>query len=277
MSQLVDVGTWVALITGVIGITLSIVAIWFTFSVESRSRRVTEQMIKSLQKIETAVERSSADTQGLIKVGWDRMLGGMGVPTPQDSSEASDSANNQIAAGLAEELRSDLVDSGENSASTVDEDRIVQRVKDAILAQLRTNRPSNSSVSGRVDAWMRSISSLSPTSYELVRLLLSFGHMNRSAYRGLSAKDSTYAEAIDELRRRGILVPLKGEGEPRREQPVYWFIPGESAYLRTAFGLTSRNYSEIRHNLEKDLKSVGYHIMSASAADDEDTNGKGDK
>jgi hypothetical protein len=101
--------------------------------------------------------------------------------------------------------------------------------------------------------------------------------MNRSTYRGLSAKDPIYSEAIDQLRQRGILVPLQGEGEPKREQPVYWIRPGESRDLRTALELTSRNYDEIRHKLEKDLKSVGYPIESVSADDDEDPNGKGDK
>jgi len=109
MDHLIDVATWVSLIAALLGISLAIVAIWFTFSTDARSRRVSEQMIKSLQKIEGFVERSSSDTQGLIKVGWDRMLGNMATPTPDMSESTDDSTIKQIAEGLAEEVRTHLI------------------------------------------------------------------------------------------------------------------------------------------------------------------------
>jgi hypothetical protein len=266
MSQLADVATWVALITGAVGITLSIVAIWFTFRVESSSRRVSETMIKSLQKIESSVERSSADTQGLIKVGWDRMLGSAGLVSETASTDStaqtSDESNiKQIAAGLAEELKSELAPSNGTPAESIDEDRIVQRVSEAIQAQLRVGRRTTTiRSSDRVGEWVKLLSRLSPTSYELVRFLGDFGHMNRNQYSALNRYSNALHEAIAELRRGGILVPLSGEkeGEFGEERPVYWFPPGEKDNIRIAFELDSRDYARRRHALGEVLRTIGY-------------------
>jgi len=63
------IALWVGLLSGIVGIVLSVVAIVFTVLVDRRSSQVTGQTIQSLQKIESAVERLSSDTRELIKAG----------------------------------------------------------------------------------------------------------------------------------------------------------------------------------------------------------------
>lgn len=75
MSDVEKIALWVGLISSIVSIVLSIVAIVFAGIVDRSARNVSAQTIKSLQKIESYVERLSSDTTGLIKAGWDRMLG----------------------------------------------------------------------------------------------------------------------------------------------------------------------------------------------------------
>lgn len=260
MSQIVDVGTWIALITGIIGISLSGVAIWFAFSVDSRSRRVSEQMIQSLQKIETFVERSSSDTQGLIKVGWDRMLGGVGPPADRASEEKSESSIQQISAGLAEEARVELGAQHDSSTTrgAVDEDRIVRRVSEAIQAQLRSSRPARSRPYERVEEWASALSGLPPTAYELVRFLGQHGHINRTQYNALNSHDAVTRSALHALRQTGIIIPLTSTVESKANLPVYWFPPDEVENIRIAVDLVNSNYGAQREELRELLTDVGY-------------------
>jgi hypothetical protein len=257
MSQLVDVGTWVALIAGIIGISLSVVAIWFAFGVDSRSRKVTEQMIQSLQKIESSVERSSVDTQGLIKVAWERMLGGVGLPPEKGTDEASEAAIEQVSAGLAEEVRAEM--DAKRDDANIDEDRIVERVSEAIQAQLRAARPVATRSYERVEEWARTLSELSPTEYELVRFLANIGHLTRIQYNALLNEGPPFRSVLNTLRKAGILVPLAGAGEPKANQPVYWFQPNTTPDdLRIAFDLVSKDYPRERERLRKVLTDIGY-------------------
>ncbi len=50
MSEVETVATWAGLITGIAGIVLAIVTIWFASNTEKRAQQVNDQMIKSLQK-----------------------------------------------------------------------------------------------------------------------------------------------------------------------------------------------------------------------------------
>jgi hypothetical protein len=263
MSQTVDVATWVALIAGLAGIVLSVVAIWFAFAVDSRSRRVTEQMLQSLQKIESYVERSSGDTQGLIKVAWDRMLVGVTSGQPEnvgfgkEPDPRGESDIEQFAAGLAEEFRSDLGSEEEPTLSAGDVEQIAQRISGTIQAQARVNRADRSSISAQVDEWLYTLTTLSPGAYELVRFLGAFGHLNRSQYISFTA-DPEFGKIMNELRGQGIISPLKGRKVALAEQPVYWFSPGVVDNLRVAFELSDRDNREERDRLRTKLTSIGY-------------------
>jgi predicted transcriptional regulator len=263
MDQLIDVATWVSLIAALLGISLAIVAIWFTFSTEARSRRINEQMIQSLQKIEGFVERSSADTQGLIKVGWDRMLGNVGTPSPRTTTDSTDdSAIRQIAQGLAEEMRAQLDTTKGAISESIDEDRIVQRVSEAIQAQLEVSqRQSRPTLSDQVESWTNVLSALSPTAYELAKFIGVYRreHLTRGEYGKLIGVNANYASAVRELRRAGVLVPLTGPSVPKKDQPVYWLPPGESQALLAAFELASGGGGRSeRQDVIRALTDIGY-------------------
>ena|SRR5436190_17397695 len=103
MNNVEQVALWVGLISGIVSIVMSVVAIAFAVMVDRSSRAVTAQTIKSLQKIESDVERLSSDTRELIKAGWDRMLGSVSLAYPPESTAPS-----QLASGIAAELKSEL-------------------------------------------------------------------------------------------------------------------------------------------------------------------------
>ena len=77
LNQVETVALWIGVVTGVASIVLSIIAILFARDVDRWSGEVSKQTIRSLESIETTVQRLSEDTGGLIKVAWDRMLGTM--------------------------------------------------------------------------------------------------------------------------------------------------------------------------------------------------------
>ena len=81
---------WAGLIASIAGIVLSVAALIFGVWVNNRATEVRDQTIKSLQKIESAVERLSEDTRGLINAGWDKMLGGFGTSTESRTNEDED-------------------------------------------------------------------------------------------------------------------------------------------------------------------------------------------
>jgi hypothetical protein len=98
MDAIQSVATWVGLIASIAGIVLSLVAIVFSVLVDRRSSTISERTIQSLQKIESAVERSSTDTRELIKAGWDKMLGSVDRSFPTGGNVESSAKD--IAAGI---------------------------------------------------------------------------------------------------------------------------------------------------------------------------------
>lgn len=294
--------TWVGLFTGIAGIILSIVAIWFTMAVDKRSRETTNQTIGSMQKIEGLVDRTSTDVGGLIRAAWDRMLG-----TVQGSNAgASDpDATRAIAAGLAAELRAELLGSGEQSddepqqsdvpaeAGEVEAsggangtsarerpadqgrdqqldrieqlDRAIRRLENSLEAQLR---PDGGTAVDPVSL-MRS---LSPVALGLLRALAEHqAHLERDEYIKLR-RQFPFRGALNELREAGLVVPLAGGGD----EPVYW-IPGRALGVVGAGLLTvPPEPLEIKNRVRRALIAVGYIPRVAAlyqrlSADDSDT------
>src|ERR1700737_2819465 len=84
LTQLETVGLWAGLLSAVVSVVLSLVAIFFARDVDRRSMEISNQTIRSLETIQSTVHRLSDDTGGLIKVAWERMLGTRG-PRPTES------------------------------------------------------------------------------------------------------------------------------------------------------------------------------------------------
>jgi hypothetical protein len=99
------VSLWVGLLSAVISIVLSIVAILFARDVDHRSIEISDQTIRSLESIRATVQRLSDDTGGLIKGAWERMLGTMGPQTPPPDGDIQ-----RLLAGLLSEFRQDVDD-----------------------------------------------------------------------------------------------------------------------------------------------------------------------
>jgi hypothetical protein len=105
LSQVETVSLWAGLISTIVSIVLSIVAILFARDVDRRSMEINSQTIRSLEAIQSTVQRLSDDTGGLIKVAWERMLGTMGPREPTIEGNIE-----ELLAGLLQEFRQDAGD-----------------------------------------------------------------------------------------------------------------------------------------------------------------------
>jgi hypothetical protein len=128
MSQVETVALWAGLISSIAGIVLSIVAMVFAIWVNNRATDINNQMIRSLQKIESSVERVSTDTRELITAAWNKMLGDMGRDTEADS--ASSETPDEISSGIASEVRSELMGDDEEEEATTKIDRLERALQE---------------------------------------------------------------------------------------------------------------------------------------------------
>lgn len=259
MSQVETVALWIGLLVGVASIVLAVVALWFTFEVDKRSREVSDQMIRSLQKIESTVERSSGDTVDLIKVAWERLLGT--VPDNGNGNEGARAAEEdvkQIVAGVTAELKADLSQQhAEGQPSEADILARVDRLAERLERSLRGGTSRDSS-SDRLIATTRMIDALTPRARELVRQLYAGGHLTHVQYQALSNPESGLASEIRELRFQGVIGPLSAKNETGDDAPVYWFAPGRSRYLHTALELSGAESDGFAPDVKAALARVDY-------------------
>ena len=264
MSQVEVVALWAGLIASIAGIVLSIAALIFGVWVNNRATQVNDQTIKSLQKIESTVERLSEDTRNLIKAGWDKMLGGFGdSPGPSKDDEDDEKSDREIASGLTDEAKAELglIDQHKSaqSKSTKEElqqiDQVLNRLQETLQAQLR-----NASFRGRTgrgtDLMIEKISGLSSKAQALLRAISPAWHLTRDQYQKL--RRSPISSALLELRAAGLLVPLSGTGDTGEKIPVYWLPPGPSRRIRAALQLTSEPPADIQEIVVKELRNIGY-------------------
>ncbi len=99
------VATWIGLLSAVISIVLSVIAILFARDVDHRSMEISSQTIRALESIQATVQRLSDDTGGLIKVAWERMLGSMATPAPRADGDLQG-----LLSGLLGEFRQDVTE-----------------------------------------------------------------------------------------------------------------------------------------------------------------------
>ncbi|TCC33595.1 hypothetical protein E0H50_16665 [Kribbella sindirgiensis] len=255
-----DVPTWIGVITGVVGVTLSIVAIWFALAVDKRSQAVTEQTIKSLQKIETSVERQSSDTQNLIKAGWDRLLGNA-IPGPSLIASGAQDVK-ALASGIAAELKTELAPAanaeGDSAASNVDREAVEEALQNALasLDELTRQPSAGGSTSSRVDRLMEELAELDPFTFELARAIGQYGvHLERNQY--VRLLNSGARNAVRKLRAVGILSPLTPHGD-QNGKPVYWYPPSVASTINVAFALLNRVETDAATAVREALVKAGY-------------------
>ncbi len=259
MTDVDKIALWTGLISSIVSIVLSVVATTFAILVNNRSEKVSDATVKSLQRIESTVERLSDDTSGLIKAAWDAMLGSFSGNLARDSG-ISASAAREIASGVASEVRSDLSlpegKSGKGGEASVAElaervDRALERMQETVSAQLRglarSNRPSS------VLNKLRDLERLSPAARALAGSIKA--HLTRDQYDQL--EKGPLSPAIRELRQAGLFVPVTGI-EDGKEAPVYYFPPNQSRNLRSALLLIERPPVEVRDLVKAELDRVKY-------------------
>lgn len=254
-----QVALWVGLISSVVSIVLSVVAIAFAILVDRSARAVTAQTIKSLQKIESDVERLSGDTRELIKAGWDKMLGSVSG----QSVEIPDAGAKDIAAGVAAELRAELASMASTKIQT---DRVsaeqsfedlVKRLEQSLAAQIRSESvPDRSSL--QLEQARLLVEGLSSGALALA-LGIQRTHLTRRQYMMLSS--GPLEQAVHELRASGLLVPVRGF-DGKKEIPVYYFPPKLAKAVRAALPLAPGPPQELIDLAGAELARVGYSIRT---------------
>jgi hypothetical protein len=256
MSQVDTVALWAGLISSIAGIVLSIVAMWFAIWVNDRSTEVNNQMIKSLQKIESSVERVSADTRELISAAWKKMLGDIG----QDGEPEADDVGEpeQISGGIASELKSELTEGLSNSAGPRIEsiERTLKDLQETLAAQLRDRTSTGRSES--LDGLVRKVNGLPADAQALLLILVNGRHLDRSQYIAAS-QDSELGPAVQALRSAGLLVPLAGWNEESERIPVYYLAPGRQRRIKVAMQLTKDVPRDVVNRILEALGGIGYN------------------
>ncbi len=257
MSTVEQVALWAGLISSIIGIVLSIVAIVFAVLVDRSARNVTAQTIKSLQKIESEVDRSSSDTRELIKAAWEKMLTGGMQPL---ANLQGDAPAKEIAAGVAAELREELKtlregpEASNQRTSEIRLNQILERLEEVLTAQIRTELAPDQPGT-LVEQARRNLEGLSPEAKALVVELADF-HLTRSEYKKI--QEGPLATAVEELRLAGVLVPLKGLDKAGRDISVYWFPSRLANALNAAIFLITAPTDAIRQRVKAELERIGY-------------------
>jgi hypothetical protein len=257
MDNVEHVALWVGLIASIVSIVLSGVAIAFAVMVDRGARAVTAQTIKSLQKIESDVERVSSDTRDLIKAGWDRMLGSVPLAHATDTG-----ARGELAAGIAAEVKSELatvVHETDKATQEILERRLVD-VIDAFESSLTTVPRTESRVSRRsvaVEEVRSRLELLSPGALAMAAAIVGENrHLEAEQYREL--RDGPSGGALRELRRAGLLAPHVAAGKSDNDPPVYFFPGRLPSTLRTALPLVASPGREADELVRAELKRVGY-------------------
>jgi hypothetical protein len=258
LTQLETVGLWAGLLSSVVSVVLSLVAIFFARDVDRRSIEISNQTIRSLQSIQSTVQRLSEDTGGLIKVAWERMLGTMGGQTAQTNNDLQG-----LLAGLIAEFREDANEIApgtgvEKLARTVGER--VRRATDGKSGAERGSGPR----SWTFNAVVQAIESLSPLAIELLRALEGGHHLTRTQYQRLR-RDPDLAVAIDELRDEDLLVPLQRRGA-RGDETIYGIAPWFLEVIGAALVFTGHETpSEAEaQKVRSALREVGFDVDDLS-------------
>jgi hypothetical protein len=263
LTQLETVGLWAGLLSSVVSVVLSLVAIFFARDVDRRSIEISNQTIRSLQSIQSTVQRLSEDTGGLIKVAWERMLGTMGGQAAQADNDLQG-----LLAGLLAEFREDATEIAPGTGVEKLARKVGERVRRATDGKTGGDRSSGPR-SWAFNAVVQAIESLSPLAVELLRALEGGHHLTRTQYQRLR-RDPDLAVAIDELRDQDLLVPVQRRGA-RGDETIYGIAPWFQEAIGAALVFTGHETpSETEaQRVRSALREVGFDVDEPSEPDDE--------
>lgn len=287
-----DLVGWVAVVMGVVAVTLAVVAIWFAVSVDRRARQQQADLtLRSLLRVQAAVEAQVGDTQHLIRAGWDRVLAHPAPTTTPSAPPYQDEQVRLLAAAIAEALRREP-SAAEAPASgppgppespkppmsaaprvprQADRSRTPSLPATAGPSTVGSSTPGGSDAGavqpgaaqpgavqpGAVQHWAGVLARLDPVAYELARALDAFTDpLHREEYLVLARHRRT-APAVRELRRAGLLAPLPPRGD-EGGAPVYGFPPGLAAAVHAAYGDPPRADPKAATLVREVLVEAGY-------------------
>jgi hypothetical protein len=258
LSGVETVGLWVGLISAVVSIVLSVVAILFARDVDRRSMEINSQTIRSLEAIQSTVQRLSDDTGGLIKVAWERMLG-----TMEPGGSAVNRDVEGILSGLLHELRQDADDLAPESGVgklVQDADRRLRRATSRRGVTDRVEAPKGLAFDAAVEA----IEAMSPLAIELLRALEGGPSLTRGQYQQLR-RDPQLALAIDELRDGELLMPFQHR-DANGEETVYGITPWLRDMIGPALVFTDHEApsSTEAQYVRRALQEAGYPVDELS-------------
>jgi hypothetical protein len=230
-------------------VVLSIVAITLSILVDRRASQVNDQTIKSLQKIESAVERSSGDTRELIKAAWDKLLGGYQTDFPKSSENSAQA----VAKGIASELRKELnlALPGGSPGSVVDPQR-EERLK-KVVDNLETSLAALLEHEGKAVPLGRAIDVAVAT----ITQIMMGHHLTRDQYERME-KLRACGPALMELRAKGLIVPVSHKHSSGKTEPCYYFAPGIASALRAAMTLIPQPPRSVVETVHSELHDAGY-------------------
>jgi hypothetical protein len=250
LTDVDTVALWSGLISAIVSIVLSIVAIWFARDVDRRSLEINTQTIRSLEAIQAAVQRLSDDTGGLIKVAWERMLGSVGASSPRADTDLQ-----TMLAGLVGELRQDTADLPAGASV----DRLIRGMDDRVRrAAVRHGERGSMPRSWAFNVVVDAIESMSPVAIELLRELQGGHFLTRAQYQQLR-RDPELAVAIDELRDRDLVMPYQRHGA-KGEETLYGIAPWLHGVIGPALVFTDHETpsSPETERVRAALREVGY-------------------
>jgi hypothetical protein len=259
MSDVDKVALWTGLIGSVVGIVLSIVAIILSIVSNNRATAVNDQTIKSLQKIESAVERLSDDSRTLIKAGWDKMLGNVDHPQEQHQEIIPVESIGAQEHDLPSVTSTDLEAENTSSAESNSDDRFaaLESKLEALqrLAPTRTRYGDRQSTPTQsVDALTSILSTLSPRAQALFDVVSRSRHLEEDQLEALEASD--LGPEISELRKAGLIVRLLGQGP--NKPTVYWLPNKYTRVAAVATQLAPRIAPSLLDEVRTELKKFGY-------------------
>jgi hypothetical protein len=212
-------------------------------------------MIKSLQKIESTVDRTSTDTRELIAAGWNKLLSGLDREPVEDEGDPPDSSD-PISEGIASEVRSELTEGNEQDTERLTRiERALGELTETIAVQLRgrQRRESKDSTAFVVETLL----SLPIESRALLLALSGGPHLTRKQYRA-AIQNPDLGPSIRRLRSVGLLVPLTGIGPEGEPEPCYWFPPSTVKSVRVALQLAGEIPGEVLERITAALRDTGY-------------------
>jgi len=257
MSQVEIVALWVGLIGSIVGIVLSIVAIIFTWVVNKRADKISDHTIQSLQKIESAVEGLSSNTNALIKAAWDKMLGNVTAHS-EPSNAIADRDRRELAAGIAAEIKEELgFSEGPHSVDPETLSRVEQSLErlEAAVQTSTAVRAKANRFSELIDMLLPTLQELSPEARELIAAIRT-KHLTATQYRSLRA--CVLGHAVGELRDAGLLSPHVGYDENMKEGRVYFLPNGLHNVIDAAIALLPPISDETKSSVRQELIRVGY-------------------